>query len=93
MCFVTLLERDLLIQYLHAKTFLHGACDHIIKVVDTYIKKKKFEVVIEDLQVWGFLLYLITKLIKPGNSYILSMHQVVICAVFYTKSLGFPITH
>ena len=35
MCFVTLLEKDLLIQYLHAKTFLHGAFDHILKVVYT----------------------------------------------------------
>ena len=29
MCFVTLLEKDLLIQYLYTKTF-----DHILKVVD-----------------------------------------------------------
>ena len=39
MCFVTLLERDLLIQYLHAKTFLHEAFDKIFKVVDTFLKK------------------------------------------------------
>ena len=34
--FVTLLERDLLIQYLVVKTLVHGASDHILKVVDTY---------------------------------------------------------
>ena len=38
MCFVTLLERDLLILNLHAKTFLRGAFGHILKVVDTYKK-------------------------------------------------------
>ena len=40
MCFATLLEKDLLIQYLHDKTFLHGAFDHILKIVDTLKKKK-----------------------------------------------------
>ena len=40
MCVVTFLERHLLIQYLHAKTFLHGAFDHILKVVDTYSVEK-----------------------------------------------------
>ena len=40
MCFVTLLERHLLMQYLHAKIFLHRAVDHVLKVVDAY--KKQF---------------------------------------------------
>ena len=38
MCFVTLLERYLLKQHLHAKTFIHGTFDHILKGVDTYKK-------------------------------------------------------
>ena len=33
MCFVALLEIYLLIQYLHAKTYLHGQFDDILKVV------------------------------------------------------------
>ena len=35
MYFVALLERDLLIQCLRAKTFIHGAFGHILKVVDS----------------------------------------------------------
>ena len=34
MCFATLLEKDLLIQYLYTKTFVHVLFDHILKVVD-----------------------------------------------------------
>ena len=34
MCFVTLLESDLLFQYVRTKTFIRGAFYHILKVVD-----------------------------------------------------------
>ena len=71
--FVTFVERDLLLQYLVAKTLVRGASDHILKVVDTY-KNSFFSEKVE--KSW-------LKICRCG----------VIYAVFYTKSLGFPITH
>ena len=41
---------------------------------------------VDDLEMWGFLLYSTTKLAKPGNH--MNNFYVVIYAAFYIKSLG-----
>ena len=82
----------MLVQYLHAKTFLHGAFDHILKSCRYLFKKIKN--VMKGLRSCGcryagagFPLVLNHQNNKTTD--IMSMHQVIY-AVFYTKSLGSP---